>query len=580
MGQTPLTFMEIDLKAILQTFVAECEEHFAKMEESLVALETKPQDDKLLDAIFRGAHTLKGNSASLGYPKVAGFAHAFEGMLQRFRDRTLPITPSRITLLLLSLDAMRQMVPAAIAGGEELQPQHIELLNQLAGGGPNENLTVDSFQPIDLARRSFGGGQADPTAWIERTGTIRVDTKKLDRMLDLAGEITIAQGRLRQAIEHSGNEKTGALEAQDQVERLSLELQENIMKVRMVPVGPAFRQYIRTVRDVAQSQGKCAQLTIEGEDVEVDVSVIEHLKDPLTHMIRNALDHGIEQPEARKTFGKDPSGTISLKAFHEGANIVIQVSDDGAGLKRDKIIERAKIFGTVVEPDKLADQELYRMIFEPGFTTADGVTDLSGRGVGMDVVRRNIEALRGSVGVDSEHGKGTTITIRLPLTLAIIEGFGVGIGEDTYVLPLHAVSECIEMPVSERSHDRPLGVINLRGEPLPYVRLRDWFELTSPRPDRENIVVVELDGTKAGLAVDSLHGARQTVIKSLGDQFRNLPGISGSAILGNGRVALILDISALLRKVRGSSGNCKASSILANRNGEVTRKELNSVQYH
>jgi two-component system chemotaxis sensor kinase CheA len=184
------------------------------------------------------------------------------------------------------------------------------------------------------------------------------------------------------------------------------------------------------------------------------------------------------------------------------------------------------------------------------------------------------------VGVDSEHSKGTTVTIRLPLTLAIIEGFGVGIGEDTYVLPLHAVSECIEMPVSERSHDRPLGVINLRGEPLPYVRLRDWFALTSPRPDRENIVVVELDGTKAGLAVDSLHGARQTVIKSLGDQFRNLPGISGSAILGNGRVALILDISALLRELLGSAGNCKTSSVLANRNGDVSRKELNSVQYH
>ena len=317
----------------------------------------------------------------------------------------------------------------------------------------------------------------------------------------------------------------------------------------------------------------------EGEDVEVDVSVIEHLKDPLTHMIRNALDHGIEHPETRKARGKDPSGTISLKAFHEGANIVIQVSDDGTGLERNKIIEQAKIFGNVAEPDLLADQDLYRMIFEPGFSTADAVTDLSGRGVGMDVVRRNIEALRGSVGVDSERGKGTTITIRLPLTLAIIEGFGVGLGDDTYILPLHAVSECLEMPVSERSHNRPQGVINLRGEPLPYVRLRNWFELTSPRPDRENIVIVELDGVKAGLAVDSLQGARQTVIKSLGDQFRKLPGIAGSAIMGNGRVALILDISALMCELLGSPGNGKRGSELTDRNGDVARSEFNSIQY-
>jgi len=572
--------MEFDFEAIIQTFMAECEEHFAKMEEALVALEANPEDDQLLEAIFRGAHTLKGNSASLGYPKVAGFAHAFEELLQRFRNRSLPVTQQRITLLLRSLDAMRQMVPDAIAGGDELQAQQIELLNQLASGEPEQVTGVHPSQPVDSPRRPFGLRQTDTAAWTERAGTIRVDTQKLDRMLNLAGEIAIAQGRLRQAIEQAGNEKTEALEAQDQVERLSLELQENIMKARMVPVGPTFRQYMRTVRDIAQDHGKSALLILEGEDVEVDVSVIEHLKDPLTHMIRNALDHGIEPLETRKTCGKDPCGTISLKAYHEDANIVIQVSDDGAGLNRKKIVERAKLIGSLAEPENPADPELYRMIFEPGFSTADAVSDLSGRGVGMDVVRRNIEALRGSVEIDSESGKGTTITIRLPLTLAIIEGFGVGIGEDTYVLPLHAVSECIEMPVGERSHDRPQGVINLRGEPLPYVRLRSWFELTSPRPNRENIVVVELEGAKAGLAVDSLHGARQTVIKSLGDQFRDLPGISGSAIMGNGRVALILDVPALLRAVIRSQGNGSAASLVANRSGNDGPTNMISAQYH
>ena len=573
--------MELDFEAILQTFMAECDEHFAKMEEALVGLETNPDDDRLLEAIFRGAHTIKGNSASLGYPKVAGFAHVFEEMLQRFRVRTLPVTQARITLLLLSLDALRQMVPEAIAGDDELQPQHIELLKQLANGGPDENLTLANHQPGDSPRRSFGRRQADAKNWMQRAGTIRVDTKKLDRMLDLAGEIAIAQGRLRQALEEAGKENPEALEAQDQVERLSLELQENIMKVRMVPVGPTFRQYIRTVRDVAQDHGKCAMLSVMGEDVEVDVSIIEHLKDPLTHMIRNALDHGIEQPETRKTRGKSPSGVISLKAFHEGANIVIQVSDDGAGLNRDKIVERARLIGAVTEPEKLADPELYRMILEPGFSTADAVTDMSGRGIGMDVVRRNIEALRGSVGVESELGKGTTITVRLPLTLAIIEGFAVGIGADTYILPLHAVSECLEMPVSEGAHNQAQGVIALRGEPLPYVRLRSWFELTSPRPPRENIVVVELDGAKTGLVVDSLQGARQTVIKSLGDQFKNLQGISGSAIMGNGRVALIIDVSAVVREVIGSYGNGNVGRVFAKSDGNATRPtNINSVSYH
>jgi two-component system chemotaxis sensor kinase CheA len=540
--------MEIDLAAIMQTFLAECEEHYAQMEEALVGLEVAPEDDKFLEAIFRGAHTIKGNSASLGFPKVASFAHVFEELLQRLRNRALSVTPARITLLLHGVDALREMVAEAVAGTDELTSKQLALMKQLANGNPTEAAESDAAPEAIPARRPFGRRREDALAWMERTGTIRVDTQKLDRMLDLAGEIAIAQGRLRQAIEQTSHcDET--LEAHNQVERLSLDLQENIMRIRMVPVGPTFRQYLRVVRDVAQDHGKAALLVLEGEDVEVDVSVIEHLKDPLTHMIRNALDHGIETPQVRQTRGKDPCGTLRLKAAHEGANIVIQVIDDGAGLDRQKIIQRARALGTITDPDKLEDQELFRLIFEPGFSTADAVTDLSGRGVGMDVVRRNIEALRGSVAVDSQRHCGTTITMRLPLTLAIIEGFAVGLGDDTYVLPLHAVSECLEMPADQRLHERPFGVINLRGAPLPFVRLRHWFDLDCPKPARENIVVVEMNGAKAGLAVDSLQGARQTVIKSLGRQFRDLPGIAGSAILGNGRVALILDVAALMREI-------------------------------
>jgi len=368
-------------------------------------------------------------------------------------------------------------------------------------------------------------------------------------MLNLAGEIAVAHGRLRQVLEAPSHPIAEALEAHGQLERLSLNLQEQVMKARMVPVGPIFRQYMRTVRDIAHANGKSARLSIYGDDVEIDLSMVEQLKDPLTHMIRNSLDHGIEPPEARRQAGKDPCASITLKAFHQSANIVIQLIDDGAGLNRDRITARLRATGIVANPEQLPDHELFKFIFEPGFSTAEKVTDLSGRGVGMDVVRRNIETLRGTVGVESHFGEGTTITIRLPLTLAIIDGFSVGVGNETYVLPLHAVVECIELPVKERERDLRHGVINLRGEPLPYIRLRDWFGLSDSRPTRENAVVIETNGVKAGLVVDRLNGAQQTVIKPLGKRFQKLPGIIGSAILGNGRVALILDAAGLLREI-------------------------------
>ena len=555
--------MEIDLDAILLTFSAETEERLSEMEEALIALEAYPEDEKPLEAIFRGAHTIKGNAASLGFSPVAKFAHAFEELLQHFRSRAVAVTRERITLLLRSVDALRQMVPEAIAGAEELRPEHSALLQQLAPGnrsGATEESVAVSAGTIHRSK-SFGRRREDFQAWMERAGTVRVDIQKLDRMLNLAGEIAVAHGRLREVLETRAQGGIEALEAQGQVEHLSLDLQEQIMKVRMVPIGPIFRQYIRTVRDVAQANGKVARLAMSGEDVEIDLSVVEHLKDPLTHMIRNALDHGIETPEIRQAQRKDRCGLITLSASHDGANIVIQVRDDGAGLSRERIVARARSLGMIAEPEKLTDQNLYQLIFEPGFSTAETITDISGRGVGMDVVRRNIEALRGSVAIDSQPGCATTIIIRLPLTLAIIDGFGVGVGDETYVVPMHTVLECLQLPAEEQHQGNRFGVINLRGEPLPYVCLRDWFDIPGPRPNRENIVVVEVDRMKAGLAVDSLFGARQTVIKPLGEKFKDVRGIAGSAILGNGRVALIVDVQGLLRDVIRSQGDAPARPV-------------------
>jgi two-component system chemotaxis sensor kinase CheA len=264
-------------------------------------------------------------------------------------------------------------------------------------------------------------------------------------------------------------------------------------------------------------------------------------------MIRNALDHGIEPPDRRKQAGKDATGRVTLRAFHEAGNIVIQVEDDGAGLNRRKILEKARSKGILADGQHLSSDDVYRLIFEPGFSTAETVTDLSGRGVGMDVVRRHVDGLRGAVAIESRSGAGSTVTIRLPLTLAIIDGFVVGVGEETYVIPLDVVLECVELPMSERRRTEGRGMINLRGAALPYLRLRDLFSAAGEPSPREKVVVVKHHGCQAGLVVDELFGERQAVIKPLNKLFHGVPGISGATILGDGRVALILDVPSVLR---------------------------------
>jgi two-component system chemotaxis sensor kinase CheA len=320
------------------------------------------------------------------------------------------------------------------------------------------------------------------------------------------------------------------------------------MDVRLVPVGPLFQQFARSVRDISQSHNKLARLEIVGADVEVDTRVLEHLKDPLLHMIRNAVDHGIESPRVRHSVGKVPCGALTLTAFHKAGNILIQLSDDGAGFNRQRILAKARALDLLPGGEKITDQELFNLVFKAGFTTADTITDLSGRGVGMDVVRRNIELLRGNIEIQSTEGKGTTITIRLPLTLAIIDGFSVIANNETYVIPLEMISECLELPADQISNEA-VGVLSLRGEPLPYVRLREVFGKPDHRPERENVVVVHRDGGYAGIAVETLLGECQAIIKPLNRIFCDVPGVSGSTILDNGRVALILDVSTLLREV-------------------------------
>jgi two-component system chemotaxis sensor kinase CheA len=345
-----------------------------------------------------------------------------------------------------------------------------------------------------------------------------------------------------------GEQGRRLLDVHREVEDLQKNLQENVMGVRMVPVGPLFQQFARSVRDMSQSHNKLARLDISGADVEVDTRVLENLKDPLLHMIRNSIDHGIEMPDVRHAKGKNPCGILKLNAFHDAGNIVIQLSDDGAGFNRDRILSKARALNLISEEERISDHDLFELVFTAGFSTADHVSDLSGRGVGMDVVRRNIDLLRGTIEIRSAEDQGTTLCIRLPLTLAIIEGFSVVAGDDTYVIPLELIKECVELPADQISHE-PSGVVSLRSEPLPFVRLRSIFDSAEGSlPPRENIVVLRHEDGSAGIAVDKLLGECQAIIKPLSRLFRDVCGISGSTILDDGRVALILDVSTLLRE--------------------------------
>ena len=546
----------LDRAELLQIFTAESEENLRDMEVSFVQLESAPQDEETLQAIFRAAHTIKGNAAGLGFPALAKFAHGVEDVLDGLRTGAMVLTTPLATILLQTVDALRQLVAAAVKGTDELLPEHLELLEDLmveGGGGQHSGVAQSE------SKRERRGGQsrrrADQSGGM-RAQTLRVEIEKLDRMLNLTGEIAVARERLAGLLEETDHAKQleDILEAHRAADRLFMDLQEEVMKIRMVPLGPTFRQFVRTVRDVATAQGKLAYVELAGEDVDVDMNVIEHLRDPLTHIVRNAVDHGIEEPERRRELGKDQRGRLSLQAWHEGGSIVIKVQDDGAGLERSKVIERARAMGYTADFDKLNDHELFRLILEPGFSTASEVTEFSGRGVGMDVVRRNVEALRGVISIESRAGVGTTITIRLPLTLAIIRGFAVGVNEETYIMPLDAVIECIELPRDGSEEFASRGVINLRGQALPYVRLRDCFRLGGQPTERENVLVLRYHDQRVGLVVDRLFGENQTVIKPLSRTLGELPGVSGSAILGNGRVALILEVEGLLREALRQSG--------------------------
>ncbi|AMU99161.1 MULTISPECIES: chemotaxis protein CheA [Xanthomonas] len=414
-----------------------------------------------------------------------------------------------------------------------------ELLTAEAAASPVPNKPLAA---VPSAASAPGRAAPDAAARNADARSIRVDADKLDRMIDLVGELIIAVSSTNANAQRTGDAQL--LESASILAGLVEDVRESALQLRMVKIGGTFSRFQRVVHDVARELGKDIALVVAGEDTELDKSVVEKIGDPLTHLVRNAMDHGIEPADVRVARGKPARGTVGLNAYHDSGSIVIQITDDGGGLNRDRILAKALERGLIEPGRQLSDRDVFAMIFEPGFSTAEKVTNLSGRGVGMDVVKRNITALRGTVEIDSAAGVGTTISVRLPLTLAIINGFQVGVGKSVFVVPLDVVEECVEF-----TPDYASDYIDLRGSVLPYVRLRELFALGGKTPSRESIVVIRQGAQRFGLVVDTLLGEWQTVIKPLSKVFAQVKGISGSSILGSGDVALILDVPSLIQQL-------------------------------
>ncbi len=466
------------------------------------------------------------------HSKLADFISSIE---------TLPEDTMRLGEILVKCGALTQKeLDLALNAQADLE-QETGMPSQSKIGDVLVNQGAVTSELVDAAAAKQGKVAEKKTL---ESQLIRVQAAKLDQLIDLVGEMVIASAGANMLARKSG--ETALVESTSVITMLVEQIRDSALQLRMVQIGETFTRFQRVVRDTSRELGKDIELVISGGETELDKSVVEKLGDPLMHLVRNALDHGIESPEARAAKGKPAKGTLKLNAYHESGAIAIEITDDGAGMNREKILNKAREREIIGPNQTLTDSEIFGLIFEPGFSTADKITNISGRGVGLDVVKRNITALRGSVEVESKEGEGSTFRIRLPLTLAIIDGFLVGVGKSSYVIPLGSVEECIELSEKDRAETLKHQYINLRGEVLPFVRLREQFEIKERGGKRENIVVVQHGGQKIGLVVDELMGEFQTVIKPLGSIFKHIKGIGGSTILGSGDVALILDVQSLV----------------------------------
>lgn len=684
-----------------EVFKEEASELLVELENSLLELEERSDDEDLISRVFRAMHTIKGSGAMFGFDEIVSFTHEIETVFDHVRNGKLSVTKELIDLTLEARDQIRQMLDAAEgepAGDMEKRQVLISAYKKLAprsgkddqvekkkiekseepadmvtyrikfkpdpdivsrginpmmflsdlsemgettimantcaipelsefdpakcyvswnillttnfgidaikdvfifieddcelkidvidrsGSADNENIkkvgeilaergdiSHEALQNVLNKQKRIGEllveeglvspdqiqsalteqkhikNVRDKRQKVETDTSIRVASEKLDLLVNLVGELVTVQARLTQTASNGDNPEL--LLISEEVERLSAELRDNTMSIRMLPIGTTFSKFKRLVRDLSNELHKEIELTTEGAETELDKTVIEKLGDPMVHLIRNSIDHGIELPDERAVKGKPVKGTLHLSARHSGANVLIEITDDGKGLDPEVIKAKAVERGLIPHDAVITDKEIFSLILLPGFSTAKVVTNVSGRGVGMDVVKKAIDSLRGSIEIESEKNIGTTITLKLPLTLAIIDGLLVKIAEDSFVLPLSAVQECIELTDRERAAAHGKNTVTVRGDLVPYISLRDQFAASGRKPAIEQVVITEVNGMRVGFVVDHVVGEHQTVLKNLGRFYKDAEGISGATILGNGNVALILDMQKLVESV-------------------------------
>jgi two-component system chemotaxis sensor kinase CheA len=616
---------------IVKDFLIESNENLDRLDQELVKLESEPSSKELLGSVFRTIHTIKGSCGFLGFTRLEKLAHAGESLLSRLRDGKLNLNAEITSGLLAMVDAVRRMLAAIQASGQDGEEDYAPLIEQLArlqgdrvaeaeaansatppGARPSPESREEATAPakaeiassVPAARpfendmrsepappspanardetpersratsnevvRAEGAARTEDVASPEQTveshnpqgamETIRVGVTLLDRLMNLVGELVLARNQLLQF--SNSTQDAGFQAVSQRMNLIATELQEEVMKTRMQPIGNIWNKFPRTVRDLAHSCGKEVRLVMEGQDTELDRTIIEAIKDPLTHLVRNSMDHGIEEPESRKRAGKDPTGILTLRAFHEGGQVNIEISDDGAGLNGDRIRLKAIERGLVPaqQAARMPDRDVFNLIFLPGFSTAEKITNVSGRGVGMDVVKTNVEKIGGTVDIQSTPGRGTTVRVKIPLTLAIIPALIATCGGERFAIPQVSLSELVRLDAEEKGkgielvHGAP--VYRLRGRLLPLVYLQRELGLKTAvvndagREGVINIVVLQADEQQFGLIVDEITDTEEIVVKPLGKQLKGISAYSGATIMGDGRVALILDVSGLAQKAR------------------------------
>jgi len=586
---------------LIAEFIAEGSDLISSAEEALLSLETDPEDMESVGKVFRAFHTVKGTSAFLELALLSEFGHHAESLLSRVRDGEIRYSGGYADLSLRALDMIKELmsgVQAALSGQPLLKPggydELVKILSEPEAAGISEETddiaaprvgdmlvaqgkakreqieAAAANHPADKLGVAVVKSKAASTKDVGQAlraqkrinsgqpvveSSVRVSTQRLDRLIDMVGELVIAHSMVAQdyLVANSDNHELAKKVAH--TSKIVRELQDISMSMRMVPLKATFNKMARLVRDVSRKVGKNVNFVTEGEDTEIDRNLVNIINDPLVHMVRNAVDHGIESPEQRAHSGKPEYGTVQLLAYHSAGSVVVEIRDDGQGLNRDVLLANARKKGLISDPTDsvertFSDREVFNLIFEPGFSTAEVVTDVSGRGVGMDVVKKNIESLRGQVEIKSEYGTGSVFKMSLPLTLAIIDGMVVRVGSETYVIPTVSIIRSIRPDGKNLSTVLNKGeIVTLQGSLIPLYRMARFYHIDDAQQDPEDavVVIVEDEERQAGLLVDELIGRQQVVIKSLGETMKNIPGISGGAIMPDGRVGLIIDVGGLVK---------------------------------